>query len=305
MGNELQTQQRLAVVILNWNDWDASVQTARAALSWSDPPPLVILVDNASDEDDTDRVQRDLPAVDVLRSEANLGFAGGNNAGIRRALDAGCTEILLINNDAEIGPSDVARLRATLAETTGVGVVGPAIAEECDGRTTLTGGGRDIAFFPSTRIVLNESTGRTPVQPAAYVPGTAVLVRAEVFRTIGLFDENFFFSGEVADFCERARQAGFGCVVESRARATHRKHVARAAIGQLHLYYTLRNRFLFVRKHRRALALLLFPYWTIIGALMAAKARCRGDAGAARAAMLALRDGWKAVYGNQNEQFLG
>lgn len=305
MGNEVQTQQRLAVVILNWNDWDASAQAARAALAWSDPPPLVVLVDNASDEDNTDRVQRDLPAVEVLRSEANLGFAGGNNAGIRRALDAGCDAIFLLNNDAEIGPSDVARLRATLAETTGLGIVGPAIAEERDGTTILTCGGRDIAFFPSTRIVINEDTARPPVRPAAYVPGTAVLVRAEVFRAVGLFDEDFFFSGEVADFCERARQAGFGCAVDTRARATHRKHVARAAIGQLHLYYTLRNRFLFVRKHRRALALLLFPCWTIIGALMAVKARLRGDAGAARAAMLALRDGWKAVYGNQNEQFLG
>ena len=135
-----------------------------------------------------------------------------------------------------------------------------------------------------------------------YVPGTVALVRAEVFRRVGLFDEDYIFSGEMADFCRRAGGQGYASAVCPHARATHAP--GGGARSTLYRYYTLRNRFLYSRKFYPSRRALFACGWSAVGLAMAARSLIQGRPVEARAAWRALRDGLAGRFGNRNALFM-
>jgi GT2 family glycosyltransferase len=152
--------------------------------------------------------------VRVLESPINRGFAGGSNLGIEAALTSGSNAVLLLNNDAVVDGSSVATMLATLGSDPAIGVVGPTVWHrgQC-----VSAGGRDIARYGRTHLRLREPRGG--LLDVDYVPGAVALVKRQVFECVGLLDEEFFFGGEMADLCHRARQCGFRSVIDSRAQA--------------------------------------------------------------------------------------
>ncbi len=285
---------QLAVVILNWNRTDDTIRCARSVAGWIRLKPSIWLVDNASQ--DGKRLIGAIPGATVLANTDNLGFAGGNNVAFRHILEQGSADaILLLNNDAEIGEADVQALLDSLAQNPDLAVVGPRLREvDARGHSIEYAGGRDIARHLRTRRHANPAHQAGLLQ-TAYVPGAAVLVRTEALNVLGLFDEDFFFSGELADFCERARKRGLRCAVRLDATAIHRLEAAAAQRDTLHAYYALRNRFLFVRKHRPAWRLL---YWSLQGRILAGRAFLQGRRGLARSLAQAVKDGRSSHFGS-------
>src|SRR5690606_3460077 len=115
--------------------------------------------------------------------------------------------ILLLNNDAQLAEDAIARLLATLAEHPEAGVVGPALYTPGPPAQLLSAGSRDPAYHHHSLIT--KPPADTPVFAAAYVSGSAALIRAALLHKIGLLDEEYFFNTEVADLCQRARGAGY------------------------------------------------------------------------------------------------
>ncbi len=286
----------VGAVVLNWNEAAETLACLEGLTAAPGGPAAVWVVDNGSAGDEAARIARRFPRVTVLASPANRGFAGGTNLGLRAALDAGHELLLLLNNDARLDGDDLALLATRLAEQPRLGIVGPAIRDGDDPERLLAAGGRDVGLHLDTR------ERRLPERLAevAYVPGTCALVRRQVFETAGLLDERFFFAGEMADLCARARRAGWASAVEPAASALHFRRPAAAERRALYLYYVLRNRFLYVRLHHAARRWRLVGLWTRRCArtwLEAARAR---DGERARAARLACADGWRGRWGNQN-----
>ena len=144
-----------------------------------------------------------------------------------------------------------------------------------------------------------------PLQPVDYVPGTVFLARRIVFEQVGLLDEQYFFSGEIADFCRRAKAYGHDAFVALDVLAEHDTgHAPSRLRDTLYAYYSLRNRYLFVRKHHGSETARLFAYWTGVGSQQIARSLMRGNASRARALFLALAHGLTNRYGNQNAKFL-
>jgi GT2 family glycosyltransferase len=130
------------------------------------------------------------------------------------------------------------------------------------------------------------------------------LARAELFRHTGLLDEEYFFSGEIADFCKRASAQGRRMCVDLEVEVRHRPDVATLnSRDVLYAYYTLRNRLLYISKHHASTRHLYFLYWTAIAAFMLVHALARGSARKARAILLAVIDGYQYRFGNQNALF--
>ena len=170
-------------------------------------------------------------------------------------------------------------------------------------------GGRDIALHPLTRIAVSPGALSAlpgyPLQPVDYVPGTVFLARRTVFEQVGLLDEQYFFSGEIADFCRRAKAYGHDAFVALDVLAEHDTgHAPSRLRDTLYAYYSLRNRYLFVRKHHGSETARLFAYWTWVGSQQIARSLMRGNASRARALYLALAHGLTNRYGNQNAKFL-
>jgi GT2 family glycosyltransferase len=290
----------LGVIILNWNAAGETIRCARAVQSWQDIELTVWVVDNGSTDGSVSIITDHLPGARLICNAQNLGFGGGNNEGIAQALASGDAPILLINNDASITEADVNRLLTTLRNDRSLGFVGPLLYDTGEQPRLRAAGGRDIATHLDTHHRRLPCQG--PVCQVRYVPGTVTVIRADVFRSIGLFDPAYFFSGEMADLCERARRRGFLSAVDSRARAYHARHDPSNLRATLYVYYALRNRFLFIHKFRPGLQIPLRAFWTLYGLAAAGKARLLGQRAAVPALRLALLDGLQGRFGGQNER---
>ncbi|MEX0882236.1 MAG: glycosyltransferase family 2 protein, partial [Cyclobacteriaceae bacterium] len=91
----------VAIVILNWNGWDYTRACLESLLNSGFPPSQVILVDNHSEDGSFEKIKLFFPGILLIRNASNLGFAGGNNVGIRKGLEEGYRYIMLLNNDTE------------------------------------------------------------------------------------------------------------------------------------------------------------------------------------------------------------
>lgn len=305
MSDKRDASNGLAVVILNWNAANDTLQTVRSLEGWQSLKLQIVVVDNASSSENRAALSSCSGLATILYQSRNLGYAGGNNIGIRWALEHGCEHVLLLNNDAQITEAATRTLLDAFRDHPDRGIVGPLIEEKTPYGSYWTAGGRNMALWPHTRRIVHNPSQISAPFPADYVPGTVALVRADVFRKVGLFDERFFFSGEMADFCRRARVTGCQCVVVPAARAIHQKHAGSSALSALHAYYTLRNRFLYVSIHGGCARKLYHAYWLALGWIMKIRAAARSQTEMARALDQALRDARNEKWGPRNELFLG
>ena len=259
--------KRTGIILLNWNAAEDTIGCVRNFQTFLGDESTIYVVDNNSDPADKEKVQQGCQDVVFIHNDSNLGYAGGNNVGIRRALKDGCAYILLMNNDARITEKDLRLLEQDLELHPDLGMVGPIIRDNNGG--ILNAGGRDIGRHYISHF-------KHPLQPDSlyevdYVSGTICLIRSSLLEQIGLLDEAYFFSGEVADLCERAKQQRISSVssgaycriaVNPLASGTHDLSASHGNRGGIYTYYTVRNRFLYIRKHLRSSIPRLFPYWT-------------------------------------------
>ena len=295
-------QAQVAVIILNWNAAADTIRCVRQVAGWEHLRPAVWVVDNGSTDGSIDVVARECPDVHLVHNETNLGFSGGNNRGIMQVLAGGDFPILLLNNDATVAEEDVARLLNTLRQDARIGFVGPLLFDADDEDRLLAAGGRDPVRYHHSHIMT--VTPGEPVRTVEYVPGTVVLGRPEVFRAVGLLDEDYFFSTEVADLCVRARQHGYVSAVDTRARAFHALSRSSGLRGTLYTYYIIRNRFLFIRKFYPKQKMLYFGFWALYSLALSLKVRLSGRRSTACAVWLGLVDGLRGRFGGQNERVL-
>lgn len=292
----------LHVVVVNWNAAADTLRCVRALQSWSQIRPTIWVVDNASCDGSADLLQQVCPEIHLIRNQHNLGFAGGNNVALAAIIERSDVPILLLNNDATIEEGSVRRLLGTLYANDRIGAVGPLLFDAGQQGRLLSAGGRDIALHPNSH--LQHIRSGPAARKVCYVPGTALLIRAALLRAVGLLDERYFFSGEIADLCARARARGYGCLVDAQARAYHDLGRSTPFRETVHVYYSVRNRFLYARKFHRRCRYALYAFWLSYGLGMSIKARLSGNRAKARAIRLALADGMIGRFGAQNERVL-
>lgn len=292
---------QLAIIILNWNAAADTIKCVRHMAAWTRLQLTIWVVDNASTDGSAEFIARECPQVRLIRNAANLGFAGGNNRGLVQALAAGDAPIMLLNNDAMVGEDDVIRLMETLQADKRIGFIGPCLYDAEKRDQLLSAGGKNPVLHHHSHMASLPTS--EPVYPVMCVPGTIILVRAEVFRKVGFLDEAYFFATEVADLCMQARRRGYLSAIDSRARAYHALGRSSSLRESLYTYYIIRNRFLFMRKHHRW-QLWLSSFWTLYSLALALKLQLSGKPHTAQAVRLGLLDGLQGRFGGQNERVL-
>ena len=242
--------QTIAVVV----HWQDAEDTLGCVASLEGEPDLsVVVVDNGSREPVGELLARRAPAVEYLRSPENLGYAGGANLGIRRALARGADTVLLLNNDARLQPGATAAARAVL-QAGDVAVVGPKVLTREDPRRLWLAWGR-ITWRQSLVALCGADTPDGPEWNAQrdveWIAGCAMWLSAAALARVGLLDEAFFAYHEEVDWCTRARRAGLRVVYCPGAVVTH---TGRGTAGgersvRVRTYFAARNTILFARKH--------------------------------------------------------
>ncbi len=291
----------VAAVVLNWNRLAVTRECVAALLRWRDPALEIWVVDNGSRNGEAAAIAEDFPAVQVVAAGANLGFGGGNNLALRRTT---ATYGFLLNNDAGLEEDDGRRLVALLDTRLDLAVVGPLITDRDEPNRVQAAGGRDIARHARTSLrpadLPSHWLASDAPYPVDYVPGTAALLRLEAARAVGWLDERYFFAGEMADLCRRVRDLGWGCAVLPTTRAWHDRNGRPRERQALDAYYSLRNRFLYLREHPLAGGRAQRLRWVLLGLAGAGRDLTIGRPASARARVAALRDGLGGRFGGWN-----
>jgi len=206
----------LTIVIVSWNT-AALLEDCLCSIEATveDLDCRVVVVDNASPDSSPDMVEANFPAVQLIRSSVNLGFAGGNNLGIR-ACDPDSPYILLLNSDTVVQPGALKTLIRFMDEHPETGICGPRLLLP-DGTPQHYSFGRDPTLpYLIARGLKQGLLGRSmhnwateEVQKTDWVSGACMLVRRSAIDQVGLLDERFFMYFEDNDWCLRMRKAGW------------------------------------------------------------------------------------------------
>ena len=298
----------LTVILVNWRGEQQTLQCAAVVRGWKKLKPDLVVIDNESSETSSTVLANILAADELICSPVNLGYGGGNNLGIKHALAGKQNYILLLNTDAEISEAGVTRLLKRMDANRDISILGPVIYEGLDDHVQCLIGGRDIAQNSSTRIATEPGALTAvpgyPLHEVDYVSGTVFLVRRDIFEQVGLLDEQYFFSGEIADFCRRAKNSDHRICVDLEVETHHDTSQSSAQLREtLYTYYSLRNRFLYVRKHYPSKKLKYFGRWTKLAGLDFVRSISARKTAKARAILLALAHAYGNRGGNQNAKF--
>jgi GT2 family glycosyltransferase len=244
----------VAIVVLAHNGLADTLEclSSLAQIHWS--PLDVILVDNGSSDGTPGTVARRWPNVTVLAQRQNVGFAEGNNVGIRHALDAGADYVFLLNNDTTIDADAIAHCVEVAEQFVDVGAVCPMIyfAEPPTlvwyaGAEFDPGRARSGRMLRYRELEAGAATGATETDRAV---GAAVLLPRGALEQVGLLDRDLFFLYEDVDWSLRARRAGYRIYLARAGKVWHR--VSAAAGGEhspLIAYYETRNHLIVCRRY--------------------------------------------------------
>jgi len=222
-------------------------------------PEDIVVVDNGSSDSTVETLTRDYPDITLIRLPVNTGFAGGNNVGMKAAIEKGCDAVFLLNIDTIIDEDFIHPCLKVLKEHPDIGVVGPVVIEAYQDCVIQCEGGRIHAIrasFPY-RNRGQRFERRDEIVDVGYVLGAAMMIRREVIERIGYLDEDYFPAYvEEADFCYRARQAGYRSAIH---RGSAIRHIGEQSSGGWRKANNRLavHRFNFAMKHSGAAAFLV------------------------------------------------
>lgn len=235
------------IVVLNWNQANDTLECLSSLTNVNCEKTRILVVDNGSDKRLS--VAEMFPWVTLIENPTNLGFAEGNNVGIRYALEQNADYIFLLNNDARAKTETIAHLVAIMEQDPSIGILCPTITSYSNPQRHYVGAkiywklglGLEIERIPE---------GLPSFLETDYAPGCALLIRADAIRKIGLLDSDYFAYFEDVDWSIRARHAGYRVMVVPQATVLHKGTMdCLEPKTPFATYLFWRNRFLFMRKH--------------------------------------------------------
>jgi len=259
---------RVLGIVLNYNGRDLTLQTV-ASLQASDYPALdLLVVDNGSTDGSGAAVAERYPAVRRLRTETNLGISGGLNLGLRVGLAEGYDYLMTMNNDLEVAPDMVTELVRLAEERPEAGCVGPKCYYYFGDRRRLWSAGGELRFREA--VTRERGMGRIDDglydrdERVGYVNGACLMIRRQTLLDTGLWDPIYHVSVEDADYCERAKRAGWQCWYAHRARLWHMVSPTTGGYVAGRTFRTGRSTAIFVRKYAGPLGWASWLFWVAL-----------------------------------------
>ena len=253
----MEVEKVLSIITINYNGLKDTCELIES-LPADDKSLEVIVVDNASTQDEASEIERRFPHVTVIRSDQNLGFAGGNNLGIQAAHGK---FLFFLNNDTLLEVRGkrlevrdlILPLINRLENDDKIGMVCPKIR--------FTWGHQPIQFAGYTRLtsitLRNKTIGYgeedkgqydTP-HPTPYAHGAAMLVKREVIEKVGMMPECYFLYYEELDWSVMIRRAGYDIWYDPAFTVLHKESQTTGRVSPLKIFYITRNRLLFAQRN--------------------------------------------------------
>ncbi len=239
---------KVGVVILNYKVKDQVLKCVESVKKSSYKDLEIIVVDNNS-HDGLENSIKQFKDIFFIQTGDNLGYSGGNNQGIKKALDLDCEYIFILNPDTTIDSKCIEECLDGFKDEE-AGIIGPKVYFG-DGKTIWYAGGKfDLDNVLGSHLGVNEiDQGQyDQVMETDFVSGGALFVKSEVFKKIGLFDERYFLYYEDSDLCFRAKKVGYKIMYIPSAKVYHTNAQSTGLGSPLQDYFITRNRMLFASK---------------------------------------------------------
>ncbi|NQZ45175.1 MAG: glycosyltransferase family 2 protein [Flavobacteriaceae bacterium] len=254
----MNTEALVSIITINYNESEVTLDMLRSLEDLTYPNVEVIVVDNASPNDDPDRIKVGFPRVNLIKSEINLGFAGGNNLGVKAAKG---DYLLFINNDTIVPPGFIEPLVETLEKDQGIGMVSPKIKFHWDASLIQYAG-----YTPMNQYTIrNSSIGYHQKDEGGYdqagetesIHGAAMMVPKRVVDEVGMMTEIYFLYYEEHDWAEMIKRAGYKVYYQPASYILHKESLSTGKFSPLKTYYIARNRIVFARRNFKPFQLII------------------------------------------------
>jgi len=257
---------KIGIIILNYNtgrvigDCLSSIEK----LKKNNFEIFIYFVDNASVEKSYKEVLKGIDNIRIIENSYNLGFSGGNNVGIKKALEEGCNWVLILNPDTVVDQNLLIEFSKVVRNDPQIAIVGPKIyfakgnefhknrySEKQLGKVIWYAGGKiDWKNILASHIGVDEvDEGQYgEIVETDFASGAAMFIRKEIFEKTGFFNERYFLYLEDLEFCQRAKKKGFKVVFAPGAIVWHKNASSTKVGSSLQDYFITRNRLLFGMK---------------------------------------------------------
>ena len=241
-------------LVVNYGTPELTIACVESVLASRGADVSVMIIDNASRDDSVERIRAALPDVPLIALDENGGYTRGNNIGFERAIAGGARYAFVLNSDAEVDASCIAKLVAAADADDRIALVNPCIVYP-DPEHGLWFGGSRFSMWTGRAVHVGRrqpvSAGLADESEIAFATGCAMLVRLDALATIGTFDESLFAYGEDLDLSLKARAAGFRAVYVPEARVVHHEGVSHIKEGgqAIRVYFHHRNLLRVLRRH--------------------------------------------------------
>lgn len=240
---------RVATLVLNYDDADDTVAAVDSIRLSENLDQRIIVVDNNSDPVAQSELESRLGhGIDYVATGSNLGYAAGNNIGIRLALEKRPEFVWILNPDVRVEPTTLTGLLAAATDAPDAGIVGGRILHGGSRPQSIwfDGGIVDAARYGATsHINSGKHHASTPSQGIVdvdYVTGACMLIRSRAIAQVGPIPEDYFLYFEETDYCKRMQSAGWRTVVDQGVVLSHFKRSSGDLPTAHYLYYMTRNR---------------------------------------------------------------
>lgn len=258
--------KRTSIITVNFNQPKVTIDFLQSVRLHTDLSTVeVILVDNGSAENHEAAFLSAYPEIVYIRSEANLGFAGGNNLGIQVATG---DYLLLLNNDTEITANLITQLSAELDANEDIGMISPLLLYFDSPDVIQYAGFTEMNYLTCRNAGIGSmdiNTGQydQDSRETAFCHGAAMMCRRADLKTVGLMEEQFFLYYEELDWCEKFRRAGKKIWFTGKTKVFHKESMSVGKESIIKTYFMTRNRMLFIRRNTGFINTLFFSIYYI------------------------------------------
>ncbi|MCF6407547.1 glycosyltransferase family 2 protein [Chitinophaga filiformis] len=258
----------VSIVTVNYNTSSVTCELLASISKNSYRNVEVIVVDNASVEDPTAALLAAYPAVKVIRSATNRGFAGGNNLGIREATGE---YVFLVNNDTEFTDGLIEGLLEVFHAHPDAGMVSPKFHYFFDKGIIEYAGYQSVDVFTGRNSMIGckepDQGQYDQISATNYAHGGGMMTKTSMLQEVGLMPEVYFLYYEEFDWCEQFKRKGYKIYYQYKSLIYHKESMTTGKNSPLKTYYLTRNRILFMRRNvalpNRIIFLLYLTLFTI------------------------------------------
>lgn len=239
---EVTIMKKVFIILLNWNNWHETRECLESLKKVDYDNFEIVVVDNGSSEEEHEKIKIVHTTYNIqhtIYNKDNLGFAGGNNAGIKYALEYGADYVLLLNNDAVAAPDFLTELIRVGESNAQYGIFGSRIYKYGTDEVVFDGGKVNSSFTKASHTIYNIQN--TTYNLVDYITGAAMLIKKEVIERIGFMREEYFLYYEDVDWCIRARREGYKCVIVPTSHVWHKVSATNKEGSPSYIYYHTRN----------------------------------------------------------------